>query len=208
MADALNLSTLVPPRGERLILCGQTGSGKTTLAELLLRFRRYVVVYDAKGMLRWDGYAVYRSFDKLCKARESRLIYKPAWENQYDTNPDETEAFFTWVYMRRNTTCYVDELFSVCRGDIYPPHLGACLTRGRELGIELWSATQRPMRVPQVALSEAESTACFKLKMPQDRIRVESMTAIPASAIGALPKRQFYFMRQDGELEGPLSLSL
>lgn len=197
---------LVPGPGERAVFVGQTGSGKTTLAEHLLTSRRFVVVLDAKGQLRWPDYQVCTSFEKLTKANAPKLIYRPSWIELQDAG--EIEAFFTWVYVRRHCTCYVDELFAVTKGDVYPPHYGACLTRGRELGIEMWSATQRPMRVPQVALSESEHYYAFKLKLSQDRERIEQNTGISAEAIAALPKQSFIYSRQDSDPIGPLKLDL
>lgn len=202
----VNTADLIPRRGERAVFVGQTGSGKTTLARLLLRARRYVVVLDVKGNLNWPGYKVYKSFGALTKAKEERLIYRPAWQELQD--PDEIEAFFCWVYQRRNCTVYIDELFGICNGDVYPPHYGACLTRGRELGIDVWSATQRPKRVPQVALSESENYYAFYLKMPQDRERMRDLTGIDDEEIATLPKFDFLFARQDGGTVGPLRLDL
>lgn len=199
-------SELVPARGERAVFVGQTGSGKTTLARVLLRSRRYVVVIDPKGLLAWPEYKVYRSLATLTKAKEERLIYRPSWQELQD--PDELEAFFSWVYQRRNCTLYVDELFGICQGEVYPPHFGACLTRGRELGIDVWSATQRPKRVPQVALSESEHYYVFYLKLSQDRERVRDLTGIDDQEIAALPKYDFLYSRQDSATEGPLRLEL
>ena len=191
------------------MLVGQTGSGKTTLARALLAHRRQVVVLDAKGMIRWKDYRIYREFGKLLKAdprKEPRLIYKPSFQELQDF--DLLNRFFVWVYQRRHCTCYVDELMGVTRGEVYPEYMGGCLTRGRELDIELWTATQRPLRIPQVAMSEAEHTYAFKLKMPQDRRRVYDLTGIDETRIAALAKRQFLYSRQDGETQGPLTLDL
>lgn len=202
----LTTTDLLPARGERAVFVGQTGSGKTTLARTLLRSRQYVVVIDPKGMLAWPEYRVYRSLATLTKAKEPRLIYRPSWQELQDS--DELEAFFSWVYQCRNRTLYVDELFGIAQGEVYPPHFGACLTRGRELGIDVWSATQRPKRVPQVALSEAEHYYAFYLKLSQDRERVRDLTGIESEQIAVLPKYQFLYARQDSGTVGPLTLAM
>lgn len=200
----MNTADLLPRRGERAVFVGQTGSGKTTLARTLLRSRQYVVVFDVKGNLTWDGYERHTSLATLTKSKAPRLIYRPRWEELQD--PDEIEAFFSWVYQCRNRTVYVDELMGICSGDVYPPHFGACLTRGRELGIDVWSATQRPKRIPMVAMSEAENTYMFYLKLSQDRERMSELTGIDPDAIATLPKFDFLFSRQDGGTQGPLRL--
>ena len=201
-------SELLPAKGERAMFVGQTGSGKTTLARVLLETRRYVVVLDNKGMLKWPDYHVHKTLDDLAKDKHPRLIYRPSWVES--TDPIAVEDFFAWVYLRRHCTCYIDELMSLDQrgGDNYPPHFGACLTRGRELGIELWSATQRPKRVPQVSISEAEHVYAFHLKLPQDRDRVAELTGMESDRIAALPKFDFLYSRQDAPTQGPLRLKL
>lgn len=205
---ALDTRDITPAPGDRAMFVGQTGSGKTTLARVLLATRAHVVVLDAKGLLKWPDYKVYHDFDALTKAREPKLIYRPSWRELQDR--ELIDAFFAWVYLRRNCTVYVDELMSLDErgGDQYPPHFGACLTRGRELRIEVWNATQRPKKVPQVAISEAEHVYAFKLKLPQDRERVTELTGIESDALQALPKHDFLYARQDSETEGPLRLDL
>lgn len=202
------LSALTPARGDRAVFVGQTGSGKTTLARELLKSRRYVVVLDAKGMITWPGYHVCRSFKALTIAKAERLIYRP--DPLMSADDSELEAFFSWVYLRRYCTLYIDELFlpPAIVGDTFPPHFGANFTRGRELGIEVWTASQRPKRIPQVALSESEHAYIFHLKMPQDRDRVQEFTGIEAARIQQLPKYDFLYSRQDAGVQGPLRLNL
>jgi hypothetical protein len=202
------LESIMPGRGDRAVFVGQTGCGKTTLAREFLKSRRYVVVLDAKGMIKWPGYQICTSFRSLTTAKAERLIYRP--DPLMSANDDELEAFFSWVYLRRFCTLYVDELFlpPAIVGDTFPPHFGANFTRGRELKIEVWTASQRPKRIPQVALSESEHAYIFHLKMPQDRDRVQEFTGIDAERIQQLPKHDFFYSRQDAGVQGPLRLDL
>jgi hypothetical protein len=64
------------------------------------------------------------------------------------------------------------------------------------------------MRIPQVILSESEHFYVFRLKLEQDRRKVEETTALSADTISALPKQYFYHVPQDGEAIGPLRLNL
>jgi uncharacterized protein YcaQ len=57
-------------------------------------------------------------------------------------------------------------------------------------------------------MSEAEHVYCFKLRLVQDRQRIEHLTGIPMERVAALNKRQFLYAPQDGEIVGPLSLEL
>jgi energy-coupling factor transporter ATP-binding protein EcfA2 len=205
----IELAQLLPRRNDRVFVTGQTGSGKTTLVRILLQHRKYVVVLDVKGTMKWPGYTIYTKLDKVMDAdpeKIKKIIYKPAYEDlasEYVIND-----FFKWVYERHNTTLYVDELAGVSNGNVYPYYYGACLMRGRELGIEVISGSQRPTSIPQIAMSEAEHVYAFKLRMSQDRARVESLTGVEAWRIAALQKREFLYAPQDGEIVGPIRLEL
>lgn len=206
LPDVLPLSSMVPPKTDRALFVGMTGSGKTTLARLLLEFRKYVVVADYKGKIDWPGYVRYTTLRALVRAKEERLVYRPTFAESVD---DETRArFWEWVYRRGNTTIYNDETAATIDRNNLPFFMGACLTRGRELGIELWSGTQRPKDIPQVILSESENVYAFRLRLPQDRERVEALTGIPRQLISSLPKHQFLFARQDDDIVGPLRMRL
>lgn len=204
--ESIPLQELVPRRTDRALLVGQTGSGKTTLARYLLTKRRYKVIADYKGKITWPEYRLCKSLRELFNAKEDALLYRPDYRESQDE--EAHSRFFEWIYLRGGTTVYVDETAAITKGQIYPYHYGACLMRGRELGIELWSATQRPAFIPSVVLSESEHVYAFYLKMEQDRKRVESMTGIREEEIAALAKMNFLYGRQDGGVVGPLHLLL
>lgn len=202
----MDFNGLLPGRTDRAFICGQTGSGKTTLVRALLAQRKYVVVLDGKGNLDWAGYALRRRFANLVGDKAHKLIWRPSHEELRDF--DALDRFFEWIFRRGNTTLYVDEAYTVTRGDELPDFYHACLTRGREYGVEVWSGTQRPLRIPQVLMSEAEHSYLFRLKMLQDRAKVASMVDIRAEDLRALPKHQFFYAPQDGEVRGPMRLKL
>lgn len=204
------LSTIVPKHTDRALIVGQTGSGKTVLAEKLLAYRRNVVVFDPKRRITWPGYKVVTSLKALTQYKGERVVYRPshtAMKDWQDGN-DEIEKAFEWVYLRGNTTLYVDEVYLLTSGEEMPRFYHACLTQGRELGVETWSATQRPMNVPQVVMSESEHLYAFRLRMPQDRRKVEQMCSLPSSYMEDVPKFYFYYASQEDEPIGPLTLDL
>ena len=201
----LALEAIAPGETDRAAFVGQTGSGKTTLAEQMCRLRPWVVAFDPKGMLEWDGYEIHTRLAPLTKAKGNRLTYRPVFEELDDE--DTVDLFFEWVYERRHTTLYVDEVFAIAEGDRSPWHFRACLTRGRERGIAVYLASQRPSRIPQVMLSESEHVYLFNLKLPQDRERMEDVTGLEESRL-ILPKHEFYYVAQSGEPRGPLKLRL
>lgn len=197
----------MPRQSDRAILCGQTGSGKTTLAEMLLREfyyqGKYIVVYDAKGMIDWSGVEIHSTFDTLVKSDHRFLVYCPTIQ---EINFAFQEKFFEWVYLCGNRVLYVDEVYSVARGDVYPQYYHACITRGREKGITTLSSTQRPKRIPQTILSESEHGYFFTLTLPQDRKAIYDCYGVID-----VPEQKTYFAYYNqftGETVSPLRLSL
>lgn len=210
-AERPQLAQLAPRPTDRALIVGQTGSGKSTLARVLVldalvRRQRYVVALDHKGLLRWPGFTVCKTLRELLRCRERAILYRPSYEDT--VNELLQGAVWEWLYKRGHTTIYADETAAIVQGDVYPYYYGACLMRGRELGLELWSATQRPLRIPQITLSESEHVYCFRLRLPQDRQRVESLTGVEADYISALAKREFVYAPQDGAVMGPFTLAL
>lgn len=207
----LTIAELAPRPTDRALIVGQTGSGKTTLAKELIRDAverrgRHVVAVDFKGTLKLPGFETFTSLKKLTASKGRTLLYRPTYAETQDTAMQS--RFWEWVYRRKHTTIYVDETAAVTAGEEFHFYYGAVLMRGRELGLELWSATQRPKRIPQIVLSESEHVYAFRLRLPQDRERVEQLTSLPAERIADLPKRYFLYAPQDGEIAGPLTLDL
>lgn len=199
---------IVPSYTERAVIVGKTGSGKTTLARALLQSRPFVVIYDAKGLLRWPDYVRYVTLEECIASKLHRMIYAPRHEELADIDPTYVNRFFQWVYLRANTTLYVDEVYSVCnRGEI-PRYYHACLTRGREFNISTFSSTQRPKQIPAVVLSESEHYYVFQLILPQDRQRVREIIPVTDNELRNLGDHKFLYSKADGSTIGPLRIRL
>lgn len=184
-----------------------TGSGKTTLARFLLEPFPFVACIDPKGLLTWAGYERQTRLKDVVKSKSPRIIYAP--EPEELRNEDMIDAFFSWVYMRRNTFLYVDEVYAVAYRNEIPPNYHSILTRGRERGTGLLSSTQRPMQIPTVIMSEAESWYVFRLSMEGDRKKVEASIGLSSEQIRKLPKRHFVYSRVDEDIQTPpLTLNL
>lgn len=204
------LSEMLCKPNQRCLLLGQTGSGKTTLARRLLEWRTSVVCYDGKGRLDWPGYRVVRELGELSRVNperpeDRRLVYRPDPENMQD--PADGDAFCRWILARGDTTLYVDEVLSLVENGT-PAGYVACMTRGRELGVEVWNAVQRPSHVPLNVLSEADVFYVFRLNMREDRRRVEEVCGLPENRLAGLPVYQFYLVRVGEEPAGPYKLRL
>lgn len=200
---------VAPSYTDRVTIVGKTGSGKTTLARRLLEPRPYVVVCDTKGTLQWPGYTRFDRLDDCIYAKTDvapRIIYAPRHEELID--PSVTNRFFQWLYLRGNTTVYIDEVYGVCtRGEI-PTFYHAILTRGRELNISTFSSTQRPKQIPAVVLSESEHYYVFQLMLPQDRQRIREMIPVTDEQLRALRRHEFFYATADGGIMGPAKLSV
>jgi hypothetical protein len=205
------LSHLLPGVRDRAVIVGQTGSGKTELARQMLASRPFAVVLDPKRRFEAPGFRTVGDLRALTRARESRIIYRPSHDvlREWNDNGSDIDKFFEWIFRRGNTTVYVDESYLITNRDELPRYYHACLTQGRELEIATWSATQRPMGIPQVILSESEHTYAFRLQLPQDRAKVEAMTGIDRELLNGLPVFNFYYCTSDADAPiGPLMLSL
>lgn len=182
---------------EHVVVPGQNGSGKTFLARKYLAGFPYVVALDTKGDLEWpeipkEKLTLVDSIADLPAVQTPYIIYRPRWQ---ELEPEYYDAFFAWIYRRRNCIVWVDEAMSVSPNPgMIPPHYKACLTRGRSLGIGVWSLTQRPSGIAQVILSEAKHYFVFNLTLPQDRKKMVEITG--QTEMFTLPgERNFWYYR-------------
>lgn len=196
-----------------------TGSGKTVLAHQLLETRKdnLRLVYDAKDELNWSGYKRFTSLSKLIRANPRHAIYAP---NIHELDsPLHHDAFFKFAFLRQRknykkklnlkTTVYVDEVYAVTDNQELPFYYKACLTRGRKIGVECWSATQRPKLIPQFLMSEAEHKYIFFHQMPQDKIKLQNFTGISEDMLESLSmaNHEFVYASLD-RISGKLKLRM
>lgn len=187
---------------EHVFIAGRTGTGKTRLTRQFLAGYKNVVVLDTKGLFSWteipktkwkgrvagkqtnhilvDGAGVLTlttHLADLARIRTPKIIYRPVLEEQTLEHYNE---FYKWCYLRGNTIVNTDELFSICKNPLtYPEYLKGIMTRGRELNVSHWGATQRPSGIPIVTISEASHFFIFDLNNPDDRIKIATISGCP-----------------------------
>lgn len=209
----MEIQEIIPKWTQRAFLCGMTGSGKTTLAEFLIRHHynngRYVVIYDAKKQVNWQGFEIETTLAG-CQRNESQgIIFKPRWE---ELEYGYQNAFCKWIFERQHTLLYVDEVYMLASRYKHPEYYRAIASQGRELGISLYNSSQRPKDIPAFAISESEYAYVFNLVQRGDRLRItECYAGLNEWQIAELEKEkfQFFFYNVNNSVsKGPLTLSI
>lgn len=150
---------------DRVFLCGKTGSGKTYWAMHMLAALPRLVCVDLKGsdeISKWEWREPGREAQRrLMVGREVRVRIR---------EHEDALEYMRLAYQAGGCVVYIDEVYAlVPQGSRAPVELNAIWTRGRELGVGGWVATQRPSWVPREIISEAEWTVCFRLRLEDDR---------------------------------------
>lgn len=161
-------------RNDRVFFVGSTGSGKTSLAKSLLWNLPYVVILDPKRQFSlpaaWPmDVLLTSSLDEAVAVTDDKtIIYRPS----YEENQDRCNAFFQWIFNRQNTTVFIDEVMPIVPSNRLGYWYARCIQEGRERGLAVWSATQRPAAIPLAIMTEAEHYFVFRLANPDDRKRM------------------------------------
>lgn len=198
MGEIRTRNQLIIQPYERVALVGKTGCGKTTLGKAYAGGFPNVMVLDTKGTFKWGNVPILKTFDKFRKESDTmpgKFIYRPI---DKEMNGDYFDAFFEYVYKRRNTVCYVDELAQVADligGDGISPNWQNIMQRGRELKVGIFNSTQRPTAIPLMSLSESEHTFCFRLKLHNDRKRMAEFMG-EAVLTNRLKQHGFIYMHE------------
>jgi hypothetical protein len=176
----MGVSPVIAPN-HRVAVVGMTGSGKSLATGFYLAGYQNVIALDSKGDSEgkdglkkfWPALlqigqppAIFTRLKDLVKFGAGRAIYRP---EPGEMDFSYYEAFYRWIYDRKNTIVWTDEVYSVCDGQELPFHYKAIFTRGRSRQVGSWNCTQRPKFVPNFLFSEAEHILQFRLQLETDR---------------------------------------
>lgn len=184
---------------EHGFIAGATGTGKSELAQYLINDpdKPYSVVYDPKHSRtigKWRNQTLVYNWEELTShhhADTRRIVYRPSLEESESRAMQE--AFFKWVYYQGRVRVYVDECSALLGESTANFYLKGCLTRGRELGVSTLCATQRPVSIPLITMSEASRFYIFRLNLEEDRKRVAKITGISEDEQLTLKQYEFFY---------------
>lgn len=195
----------LPDSDSRAVFVGKTGCGKTTLAERICSNFEQVFVLDSKGELDWRGYKICTKLSEVTKST-GHVIWQP---NVHEQNIETYESYFKFLYDRRNTVSYVDEVFAICKNSQSIPFwFKAILTRGRSRNVASFNSTQEPVQIPRSILAQAEYYFVFKMKLSFDREKIENITGIPINDLEALKMHEFFYADDSDYFPRKLKLRL
>lgn len=195
---------------ERLTVIGKTGSGKSKVALACLDTMHNVIVIDPKHEIERAGYVVMTTEKELERAGTTpefdRVIFRPP----VDWEKEDWNRFFLWVYKRRNTVVYVDEVSTIDdNAHAYPKYQKICYVQGRSMNIGMWATNQDPVSIPRFILSQAEHLIIFYQSMPDYQRYIDELaeTRINWGYLATNP-HDFYYVRRGQMPQGPFKLKL
>jgi hypothetical protein len=170
---------LIVPIGYRAFYAGKTRSGKSTLAKYVIGHHiqkgiRSVISLDPKGTFELQNGLIVTTPEELADNQDKQvLIYRPNPHNSAAKDLDDYNRILRFVLMRKYTLLHVNEAYALAPDGIrYPEYVRPIWTRGAEFGITVVCESQRPCDIPRVMYSESEYTACFRLRLIDDRKRM------------------------------------
>lgn len=156
---------------QRVLSVGKTGSGKTYLNEYMTSRIARLIALDPKPSLRkWPNLETVTSLNhpdvRALKRGENRRIRVP--------DPGKGMAgWIPWlqlIWEMGNVTTYMDEINLIVHPRrVAPIEFSRLYQQGRERGIGVWGATQRPVNIPLICVTEVDWIFMFRLGNRADR---------------------------------------
>ena len=186
---------------DRVFFTGKTGPGKTYAARFITRSYPRLIVLDPKGTLGGPEWGL-DPWDK--ESRRSLKNGRPVRARvtvPFGAEVEEVwEDVFFRVYQAGNCTLYIDEVYGVVLPGTKPsPGLTGIWTRGRELGVGAYAASQRPVWVPLFILTESEHFFMFRLALAEDKQRMSAFMGPQVEQVIRDKHGVFYAHAEDDE---------
>lgn len=206
-------------QGEHLTVCGPTGSGKTILLRELakVRARRRAEDGNPSRVTYLATKPKSRSVDELGWPVAKRwppgygqwhVVVWPRFNDPETTTRRQAAVFrplLKTIYAEGGQTVVVDELADFTEplpdGMGLRPVIVQYETKGRELDLSLFAATQRPVNVPRVVWSEPKWFGVFRIEDYDDQRRVREIAGRGEhfdELLEQLDDHEFIFVRRRG----------
>lgn len=166
----VTLAQLRLGRGERGAIVGQTGTGKSVLSKELIPPYGRVCIIDPKRMFDYPGIPVYEDPKRVWRDKPDRFMFRPKATALTDLS--QYDRIYEYCYTRGDYLVYTDDVVGIMDRSRYPHYLQVCYQMGRQKGVAMLSAFQRPCWLPLFLMSESCKFYIFRLTMQTDVSRV------------------------------------
>ena len=174
MRESLTVNDLYLGRDERGAICGPSGCGKSELARHMLPPTGRLVILDPKRLFDYKvGVRIYDRADKLVKARDERVMYRPREAEFRDL--EAYDKVLKFAYDQGDTFVYVDDMQGIMNRSQYPVYVQLISQMGRQKKVPLLVSFQRPSWIPGFLMSEANRHYAFRCLLPSDVKKLSEM---------------------------------
>lgn len=199
-------------QGEHVALIGPTGCGKTTIANTLLDLRKAVCViatkpesHSLRRFAKEHGYKIVRAWkDKPPYDKRDPQTWKimlwPKLAGFGDFGSQRTAVYECMrdIFAIGNWCVYLDEVKYVSKQLQLSPIVDAYLLQGRELGISLMVATQRPAWIPLEVYDQSTHIFLWQERDERNLNRLAGVASLDSrmitETVTGLAKHEFLYI--------------
>lgn len=176
---------------QHLLVCGATGTGKSTLLRVLTYgYSRLVVIDPKHEELVPRALVVYSAaeFRQAWPQRSPRVVFRPDPEDPKHRDVDEV---IRRCLAHRRVRIAIHETVDYAQSSWVVPSLRRALMTGRTLEVGIAAASQRPIGLHNVVISEASHVFVFRLSLEGDR---DKLAGVLGPGVLAPPEHEHGFL--------------
>ena len=172
-------------------IAGKRGMGKSTIARMIGKLFKKLIVYDPMFEYGMLGTRV-RNLDDI--GQLDKVVYSPM-----NNTLEELEKFCDWVWIhRKNVMVILDEIDEHAKGNFLPPKFGRLCRLGRHKGLGVVGITRRIANLNKTLPALSHHIISFRQNLPNDiEYLAEFIGKQPASKIMELEKYQYIWYEDE-----------